>query len=263
MTSRRATLEEQRDLALQDLADLEDQVDAGELDPGTAARLRCRYEADAAAALRALADLDAPDDSPEDLPPQRQRRRRGLAAATALAAVMAVGATIALPRFLTERPDGGFVTGNEAVSGGGRDLAQVTTEEMEQVVAANPDVVPMRLRLAHRYLDDGQMRDAFDHYMAVLEREPHPEAMSHLGWIVFHDGDADLALRLLEASRERDPDDAETLWFLANVHLYGRGDADAAVPLLERLSARDDLGQQRAEVQEALADARRQQREGR
>jgi thioredoxin-like negative regulator of GroEL len=74
------------------------------------------------------------------------------------------------------------LTGNEdeAVAGEDRDLSQVTNEEIEQVVAANPDVVAIRLLLAHRYLDDGKMRKAFEHYMAVLEREHTREAMSHL-----------------------------------------------------------------------------------
>lgn len=255
---RRAVLEERRDLALHDLADLEDQVATGEIDEATAARLRGRFEADAAAAIRALAVLDAPDD-PNDASAPR-RARRGLAAAAGLAAVVAVGAALALPQFLRERPAGGFVTGNEA-TGQGRDLSEVTNEEMEQVVAANPDVVPMRLRLAHRYLDDGQLRKAFEHYMAILDQQPHPEAMSHLAWIVFNDGDTDLALELLEASRTRAPDDAETLWFLANVHLYGRDDPGAALPLLADLVTREDLASQRAQVEQALEDARRRLQE--
>jgi tetratricopeptide (TPR) repeat protein len=259
VTARRSVLEEQRDLALNDLAELEAQVATGDLDEQAAARLRDRYETDAATAIRGLARLDAPNAPADGEPPQPDRRGRGLAAAGGFAVVVAVGAAIALPRFLGDRPDGGFVTGNEAVAGQGRDRSEVTTEEMEQVVAANPDVVPMRLRLAHRYLDGGQMRQAFEHYMAVLEREPHPEALSHLGWILFDDGDVDLAIELLEASRQRNPGDAETLWFLANVQLYGRQDPDAALPLLQQLAARDDLGTQREQVEQTLQDARRLQ----
>jgi tetratricopeptide (TPR) repeat protein len=258
VTGRRAALEEQRDLALRDVAEVEEQLAAGEMDEPTAVRLRQRYETDAAEALRALERLDAADASTDDPGPERYFGR-GSAAAAALAAVVAIGAAIALPRFLSDRPEGGFVTGNEAVAGEGRDLSEVSNEEMEQVVAANPDVVAMRLRLAHRYLDDGQMRKAVEHYMTILEGEPDPEAMSHLGWIVFNDGDVDLALELLQASRERAPEDPETLWFLANVHLYGRGDPAAALPLLQQLAERDDLGPQRDQVQQALEVARRRQ----
>ncbi len=257
---RRGVLQERRDLALNDLAELEAQVDTGDLDEQTAMRLRGRYETDAVAAIQALAQLDEADESAHDDAPQHSPRRRGLAAAGGVAVMVAIGAAILLPRFVTERPDGGFVTGNEAVAVQGRDLSEVTNEEMEQVVAANPDVVPMRLRLAHRYFDDGQPRKAYAHYMAVLEREQAPEAMSHLAWIVFNDGEVDLAVSLLEASRERDPDDAETLWFLANVHLYGRDDPQAALPLLEQLATRDDLGPQLDEVEQALRNARSQEK---
>lgn len=256
MTDPRADLEERRDLAIRDLAELEAQVRADEIDPVGAAALRARYEKDATAAIHGLRQLD--DASPSDTAhaPPSSRRRSVLALVTGLAVAGSVVAAVALPGFVEERPPGGYVTGNEA-TGDGRDLSQVTNEEMEEVVAANPDVVGMRLRLAHRYLDEGENRRAFEHYMAVLDRQPHPEAMSHVGWIVFQDGDIDLAVQLLEESRERDADDAETVWFLANVLLYGRSDADAALPLLEQLLERDDLGAQRAQVEDAIRDARK------
>lgn len=253
MSGTRDDLEERRDLALRDLAELDAQVDAGEVDQATADHLRTRYESDAATAIHALQRLGG-DDRDTDSRTAGQPRRRVLAGVAGLAVIAAVTATVALPTFVGARPDGGFVTGNEATAG--RDLSQVSTEEMEAVVAANPDVVPMRLRLAHRYVDAGEPRKAVDHYMAILDRQPEPEAMSHLGWILFEDGKADLALELLESSRELAPDEPETLWFLANVHLYGHGDPEAAVPLLERLMEREDLGAQRTQVEQVLADAR-------
>lgn len=257
MSDPRADLQERRDVALRDLADLDEQLDTGEVDRVTGISLRARYETDAAAAIRALKRLDGDEPDTDDTRPAPPRRRIP-ALVTSMAVIAAISATVILPRFIGARPNGGFVTGNEAASDG-RDLSQVTNEEMEQVVAANPAVVPMRLRLAHRYLDAGEMRQAVEHYMAVLDRQPEPEAMSHLGWIVFQDGDVDVAIQLLEASRELAPDDPETLWFLANAHLYGRGDAQEALPLLEQLMARGDLGVQRAQVEQALADARSQQ----
>lgn len=255
MTDTRAELEERRDLALRDLAELEEQLRAGDVDAAAAAELRTRYEQEAAAALRALRRLDA-GSSPAMADRDERRGRRWVVPAVASLAVAAVAvAAVALPGFVGQRPAGGFVTGNEVADG--RDLSQVTNEEMEQVVAANPDIVEMRLRLAHRYLDEGDHGKAFDHYMAVLDRQPHPEAMSHLGWVVFQQGDVELALRLLEESRQRDPVHPETMWFLANVHLYGRGDAAAALPLLEQLLQRTDLGDQRAHMQDVLDEARR------
>lgn len=257
MTAPQADLCERRDLALHDLAELEEQLDAGEIDHATADRLRTRYERDAAAAMAALRHVDGDGRHLSDTS-AAQPRRAAFAVVASLAVIAAVAATIVLPRFIGARPEGGFVTGNE-VAGDGRDLSQVSNEEMEQVVSANPDVVPMRLRLAHRYFEAGQNRKAFEHYMAVLDRQPDPEAMSRLGWIVFEAGDVDVAVQLLNKSRELAPEDPETLWLLANVELYGRGDADKALALLEQLAAREDLGAQRAQVEQAINDARSRQ----
>jgi tetratricopeptide (TPR) repeat protein len=251
-------LEERRDQALRDLAELDEQIDAGHVDEITAAELRRRYELEAAAAIRLLDTRSPSGDEPLASPrtagaPTGSRVRL---AVVSLAAVAAVATAIVLiPGSTGVRPDGGFVTGNEAVSGG-RDLSEVTTDEMAAVVAENPDVVPMRLRLAHRYLDAGEDREALTHYLEVLEREDHPEAMSHLGWILFNDGRPDLASRLITESLEHAPDDAEAMWFLANVRLYGTADPEGAIDLLERLLHRDDLGGQRAAVEQALTEAR-------
>lgn len=262
--TRVADLEERRDQALRDLTELDGQIRAGLLDEETAAELRARYEAEVAATLRELerrrarAGEPEPEDGPEHDPATSGPRPRGRVVLVSAAAVAAVAAAIVLvPGSTGVRPTGGFVTGNEAVETG-RDLSEVTNEEMEAVVAENPDVVGMRLRLAHRYLDAGEDRKAVSHYLEVLDREDHPEAMSHLGWILFNDGRPGLATQLLTASLDRAPDEPETLWFLANVHLYGNDDPEAAVPLLERLLERDDLGERRAEVEATLTDARAQ-----
>lgn len=268
----RASLEERRDLALRDLVDLDEQEAAGEIPAARALQLRQRYEADAARAFDLLDEFDRVDQDPEagSDPDVRARTETeswptpaaggamvgGRRRIAGVVLVVAVIATVALSvrGDLTSRPTGGFVTGNEAT--GGRDLSEVTNAEMEEVIAANPDIVAMRLRLAHRYFEDGDYDRAVKHYLAVLDREPAPEAMAHLGWLVFLDGEVEVAADLLVASRDRDPDDAEALWFLANVRLYGQQDPAAAKPLLQELLSRGGLGSGRAEVEQALADAK-------
>lgn len=272
VSDRRSLLVERRDQALRDLVELDVQVAAGEISSARARQLRDRYEAEAAHALERLAALDeAPQ--PDERPTVKANAASGMAAETptapgrrrriagiALATVVVLGVALAVGGDLVDRPAGGFVTGNVTgtanVEEGGRDLSQVTNAEMEEVVAANPDIVAMRLRLAHRYFDDGAYDKAVDHYMAVLERADDPEAMSHLGWMLFLDGELDLAVDMVTASLERAPEVPETVWFLANIRLYGQQDPAEAVPLLESLLARDDLGASRADVEQALADAR-------
>ena len=253
MKADRQRLEEQRDLALRDLIDLDEQLQAGEVDRHRAQELQTSYEAEVVAALDALDALaDEPDEVASTATRRGHRTWRLLAGAAVTVGIVG-GALWALPGAVSDRPDGGFVTGNEAT--GGRDLDDVSNEEMEAVVDENPDVVPMRLRLAHRYLDEGEFGRAFDHYTAVLDRQDDPEALSHLGWVVFNQGEADLGEQLVEASLARQPGDAEALWFLANIRLLGTNDPAGALAALDELAAREDLRTQDREALDELRQA--------
>lgn len=269
---------EQHDQALRDLVELEEQVAAAELPAARAAELRRHYEAEAAASLAILDRLDtsrgAAERDGDQAPPQDHAGSRDLARPSwwrdprrLMAVVGGVAVVVLLvvgvARSVQPRPPGGFVTGNEAAgeSGAGRDLSEVTIEEMAEVVQDNPDVVPMRLALAHRYLDDGQYDQAVSHYMQVLERQDDPEAMSHLGWLMYLDDELELAVPLLEESLDRRPGDPEAQWFMANVRLYGQRRPDQALPLLEQLLNLGDLGDQRDVVRQAIDDAMAMQRE--
>lgn len=130
--------------------------------------------------------------------------------------------------------------------------------ELEAVVAANPEVLDMRLALAHRYFDRRDYRKALEHYKPVLDREAHPEALAHVGWITYLTlGRADLAAQLLERSLERQPGDPEALWFLGTVQLDGLKDAKAAAATLARLRDLPGLnGAQRRQVDGLLRTAR-------
>lgn len=255
--------------ALEDLDALRRQAAAGEIDERTARRLWVRYASeavDAASAARVSGEaatdgetggLDSGADHDRLAEPAPRRPRASLWVAGAVV-VAAAGAAATVTVATDERAPGGFVTGNEVTDPGTaqRDLSVVTNEEMEQVVAANPDIVDMRARLAHRYLDDGDLDRAVDHYLEVLDRHDHPEAMSHLGWILFTQGRSDLAAPLIERSRELDPADVESTWFMANLLVYGQERPGEAIPLLEGLLVRDELGSdQREDVASVLDDA--------
>lgn len=232
---RRVRLEEQRDRALDDLIELERQVVDGEIDPVRATRLRSAYEADAASAMKALDALSAQTPTPTG------RSRRRMMAGAAIFVAAAVVTTVALVNAVEPRPPGGYVTGGVAADvssdQSGLNLAEATNEEMEAVVAANPDIIPMRLALARRYVEDGEFSLALDHYFYVLEREESPEALMYVGWMTYASGDASTGAALLERSLELAPGDPLAQWFLANVLLFGLEDTDAAIPLLESVIA--------------------------
>lgn len=246
MTDDRAHLQEQRDRALRDLVDLDRQVDAGELPGDVAAELRSRYERTAAVAI---AQLTEPSEEPVpafDRPPNRARW--GAYALTL--AVAAFAAVILLPSYLGERVPGGAVTGNEALGSAAtsqepaapRDLSTVTNEEMEAVIAENPDVVDMRLALAHRYLDAADYLGAARHYLAALDQEPrNVEARAHYGWLLMQLDEPEQAMDSVDGALAQDPQHVEALWFKASIALYGLSDPATAVTVLEQLQLRTDL----------------------
>jgi tetratricopeptide (TPR) repeat protein len=221
-----------KERALADISELEAQVASGEISARDAAVLRRRYEAEAVDAMAALDSIDDEED-------RRRSPMRPLLAVAAFAVILG-GSFVALVRAVEPRPPGGFITGGvaaDAARDGGVDLSRVTNEELEAVVAANPDVVPMRLALARRYVEDGQFSAALPHYMAVLERQDHPEALMYLGWMTYASGDAATGASLLERSLELAPDNILAMWFLANARLYGLDRPDDAIPLLEAVIA--------------------------
>lgn len=231
-SARRTRLEERRDQALRDLAELRRQIEEGEIDRRQADRLRARYEADAA---DAMGDLDRLSDAPV-----AGRSPRRMLIGSGIFVGVAALVTIALVNAVEPRPEGGFVTGGvatEVVEEGSAGASAITDEQLEEVVAANPEVLPMRLALARRYLEAGDFSAALPHYMFVLERETNPEALMYVGWMTYLSGEAKTGVALLEESLVIEPENLLAQWFLANALYYGTGDAEAAAPLLEAVIA--------------------------
>lgn len=193
----------------------------------TAARLTRVYESDIEAAEDALAH------QPEG---GRSRRRTfvGVGVAVAAFGAVAVLAVVAVE----PRPPGGLVTGGvatDAVAGTPtRDLSTVSNEEMEEVIAANPTVVPMRLALVERYLDAGELQKAHDHAEAALAQDPGTDdearSLRYLEWTTALLGEPADGADLVQQSLDLVPENLDSLWFLANIRLEGLGDPAGAVP---------------------------------
>jgi hypothetical protein len=149
----------------------------------------------------------------------------------------------------------------------GRDLSQVSNEEMEAVVAANPDVVPMRLALVERYLRaaDGEHDDAArieqldkakfhagEAAARATTADDQVRSLRYLGWTTAMTTDPAQGAAFLEQSLQKDPSNPDTKWFLAVVRFERLGDAADARPLLDELLAGSLSDQQRAAVQNEL-----------
>jgi tetratricopeptide (TPR) repeat protein len=256
--SDRGERQQLRDQALRDIDEVDRQQADGELTDADAARLRRRYEAEAAAAIRSL---EAPDTAgvPDGPAARRGVRGRRIAYLVTVAAAL-VAAAVLLPQSLLDRPAGGFVTGNEAVSGGvggsGRDLDTVTEAELEEVVRANPDVIGMRLALANRYVEKGDLVSALPHFLEVLRREPdNAQAQAYLGYVYLLAGQPGKAEGYIAEARRLDPTLVEVQWFEANLRLYGFDDPAGALDVLAEMAARPDLPPEVADQVEELTAA--------
>jgi tetratricopeptide (TPR) repeat protein len=254
VSQRQLRLRQLADQAVRDIVELDAQVAAGEIAEDAARPLRRRYESMAGRALEAL---DA--ESAEAPEPARPARARSLPwmMAYALAGVGLVVAVVLLPNSVVERPAGGFVTGNEAVQGvAGDPSLGVSDEQLEQVVAANPEVVGMRLALADRYVAQGEYGRAMRHYLEALRREPdNAEGLAGLSWLLLQVGQPEEALNAVDEALAIDPSSERALWSKANVQLYGLNDPAAARATLQELGARDLTPEVRDQVDQLMAAA--------
>ncbi len=248
MMATRPQLEERQAQAAADLADVEEQLDAGELDQATATRLRARYQAE-------LESLGAQVEAAPPQAPLAPGRSRSRALVGALLVVVAtIGVVFLVAQAIDDRNPGDFVTGNIE----NRDLSDVSTAEMEQVVADFPNVVSMRLALARRYFQAQQFSQALPHYFTVLDQVPtNPEALANLGWMTYlaDPNQSVTAEAYLERSLAAAPAYGDAMFYLANVRLYGLNDPAGARELLEALAAEDLPEEVAAVIEEMLAEA--------
>ena len=232
-------------LLREELADLDAQVDAGDLDAATADSLRAKYAAELAAIESGATPAETPSET-DTSPTARPTGTRGRISGRALAGFAVVGVLIiAIGVFAVRSLESGGTAGaegvaGEALTGGEVDLSTITNEQMEEVVAQNPDVVGMRLALARRYFEEGSFDRALDHYFEVLDREIHPEALANIGWMTYLSDRPDVAVDYLERALFERADYLPAKWFIANVYTT-LGRTDEAVVQLVELLERDDI----------------------
>ncbi|MHA6631408.1 tetratricopeptide repeat protein [Pseudonocardia sichuanensis] len=250
MTGRQAQLRQLADQAVRDIVELDAQVAAGEISEADARALRRGYETTAGRALE-MVDALGTDGEAAAVP---RSRPRGWSLAYLLAGVVAlVAAVVLLPTSVLQRPAGGFVTGNEAVQGDAPPLdpsATVTDEQLEQVVAANPEVVGMRLSLADRYVAQGEYSRAVRHYLEALRREPrNAEGLAGLSWLLLQAGQPQEALISANEALAIDPTLVRALWSKANIQLNGIDDPAGARATLQELARLDLTPEERTQVE--------------
>ncbi|MCP3993437.1 MAG: hypothetical protein GY722_00010 [bacterium] len=245
-------IEERIAQADRDLAEIAEQIAEGELDVATAERLRTRYENE----RRDLqAQLDGDDlTAPSDGGGLSGRRLLGIG----FVLVAVIGLVLGLIRSNTADQSAAEGVAGDVISGDAVNLDNISNEQIEAVVAQNPDIPGMRLALADRYFGEGDFSSALTHYMYVLDTlgVRDPAALANVGWMTYLSGVPDTAESFVVQSLDVQPDGGVAFWYLANIRFYGLGDAAGAVEPLQRLLEYDNLPNElRTEAQRVLAEA--------
>lgn len=271
MTTERRRLIERRHLVVKDIEELALQVSEGEIDDVTYGALLGTYQNELDSLDAAIGELPEPAPEPkakkgptaepapaEDAPTAPRRSpRRVLVGSIVL--IAALSAAIAFAARDTSPED----TAPVAASPGGLtvDPATVSNEELEAVVAANPDINAMREALADRYFAAEEYGSALDHYLYIAGNDPTPpeesRAFARLGWMAYATGLPEAAEEYVLSSLDVDPTNTEATLFLGFITLYGLEDAEKAIPQLEAALAIPDLREDIvSQVEAALEDAR-------
>lgn len=141
-----------------------------------------------------------------------------------------------------------------------RDLSSVPDDELEQVVAEHPGVVPMRLALVERYLRDGELelaeRHAEEAAVRAEEVTDRARALRYLGWTTSLLGEPETGEGLLVQSLALEPADPDGLYFLGRVRFELLDRPDLALVPLEQLEGIEMGADQRQLVDDLLAEVR-------
>jgi len=101
-------------------------------------------------------------------------------------------------------------------------------KDYQRAVELDPDLVPVRLRLAEMYLDRNNAPEALPHLERLREQFPErPDVMARLGQCRFVQGEPKEARPLLEAAVEQLPNDAALLITLAKLEVQENHPAKA------------------------------------
>jgi tetratricopeptide (TPR) repeat protein len=269
------------------LRELEADRRAGDISEEDYRALRRSYELEAAQVLQrldALAGRSAADlagaarsGSPAGAARGARRAARRPTAGVAwalggLAFVAVLGLTLA--QSLRPRGPDDTITGNDLGEGGGAaaegaplvpvDRARIAA--LEQRVARDSADRAALNELAHLYVATQRFREAADLSLRVLGADPeNAEAMTHLGVVLWANGDPGTAAQALDHALRFDPQFAEAWLFKGLVAFAGLGDPGTAVEAWERYLALAPADASTERVRGMLEGARQaaaRQREG-
>ena len=275
MSTERDRLTERRDLVQRDIEELAEQIEEGEVDESTGTQLMKGYKQELGAVEAALAELPdlrslkAPKSPKTPKPPNvvstEEATPKGRSMARIVAGSLVVATAMVVVIFLVASNVTPDDQGPSVAASPGEltvDPDSVSNEQLEAVVAANPDIPGMRLALANRYFLADQFPEALDHYLYIAGNNPTPAdealALARIGWIAHATGLSESAEEYMKQSLAIDPNQFDAILFRGFVTLYGLDRPADAIPQLEAALEMPGLPQATSlQVEQALEEARK------
>jgi cytochrome c-type biogenesis protein CcmH/NrfG len=242
-------LEDRRLALLISLRDLDAARFSGALEERDYTRLRTDTEGRMAKILRAI---DRREHAPKSTDGPDTRRNPGRVIAVALILVAALGAGLVpnLLRSLQQREDAASAA---PIEGG------ASIEFFRQRVREHPHDAAARIDLGQRYLDAGDVGDAYRQYVAALALAPRDvEALAHVGLLLHLSGSPAKGLRFERKALLIDPRYPEALFFEGVILLKGLERPREAIAPLGGYLEGSPFGSEGPTAQKLLREARRE-----
>jgi tetratricopeptide (TPR) repeat protein len=265
----REELTEAKRVALAALRELDFEHAAGHVSDADFADLRARYEAEAAATLRALDALPAASAPKPKPPPAPAGRgwRHPAALGTAAVALLVFGVAIGVGIVRYTEPD----RMADTPPPGSRPLASLEAPQAGAAPSAanaprgpvTPEMLQGMLEAARASLFAGRYGEAIAAYQAVLKRDPNNvDALTHMGLIAAvaargeHPEMVDRALGLFDRALALAPDYPAALLYRGQVLYEAKKDAAGAIRSWERFVKVVPAGEDRTRVERMIAEAK-------
>jgi tetratricopeptide (TPR) repeat protein len=127
------------------------------------------------------------------------------------------------------------------------DLDNVSNEEMEIVIADNPDIFPMRIALANRYFDEVNYSMALTHFMYVAENSSDVELKSYslaqIAWMVYESGNIEVATKYLNESISINPESIISNTYLGILYLQEPSTKSEGFEIISKLLLSENLSE--------------------
>lgn len=181
-----------------------------------------------------------------------------IAVAGALLLAAGIGGGVAIARWGTDGSAPQAAAPRAETASG---MTPVEVQALRQAASRDDAPVAGMLQLAHAELDAGRVGEARRLYERVLAREPRSaEAITHLGAVLYQEGQMDAALGKIDEALRIDPRHVHAHWDRVQYLFHGKRDFPATVKAAEAFLQVVPDGPDAEQIRKVMAEARQSKR---